>query len=191
MSRARTAARPRPDGIHATAFIHPKAHVLDAIIGARTNVWQFSSVIRGAVLGDDCSVSSCVTIDGSVYGDRCVFRPGVDIGPGVLAGNDVFFGPKITVCNDLWPRTHKRGYDMDALRAAPVVIIADGVSIGAHACILPGATLGAGCMIAAGAVVSRSVPPRHLHRLNGQVEPITDEEEKCAARVRPAKAWAR
>jgi hypothetical protein len=28
------------------AFVHPKAHVEDASLGARTKVWQFASVIR-------------------------------------------------------------------------------------------------------------------------------------------------
>lgn len=172
--------------IDPTAFIHPLAHVEGARIGPRTKVWQFSSVIRGAILGAECSVSSNVTIDGSRYGDRCTFRPGVDIGPGVWAGDDVFFGPKITVCNDAWPRTHKRGYDMDTLAKGCVVRIEDGASIGAHAAILPGVVLGAGCMIAAGSVVTRDVPARHLWK-DGETRPIMDEEAQVSRRIRPVR----
>lgn len=171
-----------------SVFIHPMARVDDDVtLGARTKVWQFSSVIRGAVLGNDCSVASNVTIDGSRYGNGCVFRPGVDIGPGVLAGDDVFFGPKITVCNDAWPRTHKLGYDMNELRRSPVVIIEDGASIGAHAAIMPGVRIGANAMIAAGSIVSKDVPPNALWK-DGRFSIVPDEAYMLARRIRAAGA---
>lgn len=156
-----------------TAFIHPKAHVEDSTIGARTKVWQFSSVIRGTVLGEDCVVASNVTLDGPVFGDRCKISPGVDIGPGFLIGNDVFIGPNVVLCNDRWPAADQEGFDLASLqRGAWAVIVADGASIGANAVVLPGVRIGVGAMIAAGAVVNRSVPAHHLFRRNGTIEPI-------------------
>jgi acetyltransferase-like isoleucine patch superfamily enzyme len=42
------------------------------------------------------------------------------------------------------------------------VTIGDGCWIGARAVILPGVTVGAGAIVAAGSIVTRSVAPNHL-----------------------------
>lgn len=159
--------------IHPTAFVHPKAHVEGATIGARTKVWQFASVIRGTVLGEDCNVASCATLDGPVFGDRCKISQGVAMGPGFLFGNDVFVGPNVTVCNDRWPAADQAGFDFAALQRGEItVIVHDRVAIGANAVILPGVVIGAGAVIAAGAVVNRSVLAGRLFRRDGRVEEI-------------------
>jgi acetyltransferase-like isoleucine patch superfamily enzyme len=153
----------------------------DADIGARTKVWQFASVIRGAKLGEDCVVGSCAIVDAATIGDRCHIGHGAQVHPGSVLGDDVFVGPGAVICNDAWPRVHKRGFE-----APGVAVICDHASIGANAVVLPGLTVGVGAMVAAGAVVTRSVPARHRYLASGQVEPITDEEAKCASRVRSA-----
>lgn len=160
--------------IDASAVIHPLAHVGDDVrIGARTRVWQFASVIRGARLGRDCTVSSGVTVDGAVFGDRCVIQQGVTLAPGMLFGNDVFVGPNVSICNDVWPRASKEGFDLAALRSGQwAVIVKDGASIGAGAVVLPGVVIGADAMVAAGSVVVRNVPDHHLWKRDGSVAPI-------------------
>lgn len=159
-------------------MIHPKAHVdPDVVLGEGTIVWQFASVTRGTVMGRDCSVSPFAMLDGSVYGDRVVVSGGVRCGAGFKVGSDVFLGPNVVLCNDLWPAAHKDGYDDDMLRSGLkfAVVIGDGVSIGANAVVLPGVTVGAGCVIAAGAVVERGVPAGHVYKRNGYVRPLTDD----------------
>jgi UDP-2-acetamido-3-amino-2,3-dideoxy-glucuronate N-acetyltransferase len=159
--------------IHPAAFIHPKAHVEGATVGARTKVWQFASVIRGTVLGEDCNVASCATLDGPVFGDRCKISQGVAMGPGFLFGNDVFVGPNVTVCNDRWPRAHQDGFDFAALqRGEWAVTVGDNVTIGANAVVLPGVRIGASAVISAGAVVNRSVPNGCLFKRNGTIVPL-------------------
>ena len=152
-----------------------------ASVGARTKVWPFASVLRGARLGEDCVVGSCAVVDGAQVGDRCRIGHGAQVHPGAIVGSDVFLGPSAVICNDAWPRAHKRGFDKPG-----AVVIEDHASIGANATVLPGVTIGAGAMVAAGAVVARSVPARHRYLASGQVEPITDEEAKCAGRTRQA-----
>lgn len=39
------------------------------------------------------------------------------------------------------------------------ITLGDGVWVGAHACVLPGVQLGQGCVVGAGAVVTKSAPP--------------------------------
>lgn len=48
--------------------------------------------------------------------------------------------------------------NLEVLRTDPVVV-EDGVWVGAQAIILPGVTLGEGCTVGAGSVVTKSVPP--------------------------------
>ena len=147
-------------------------------IGEGTKVWQFASVIREASIGSDCSIGSCAIVDGARVGNGCLIGHGASIHPGSILGDRVFVGPGAVLCNDNWPRTHKRGFNL----ALPSVVIEDDASIGANATVLAGVTIGKGAMIAAGAVVTRDVPPRYIYMANGVVNPITDEEGNCAAR---------
>lgn len=157
--------------IHHRAFVHAKAHVdVDTVqIGAGTKVWQFASITRGTVLGEDCSVSPFAMLDGSIYGDRVIISGGVKAGAGFKVGNDVFLGPNVVLCNDCWPFASKDGYDDASLRDGEhfTVVIEDGAAIGAGAIILPGVRICAGAVVAAGAVVDCDVPASVVHRRSG------------------------
>lgn len=150
------------------ASIHPAAHVDDRTvsIGARTRIWQFASVIRGAVLGEGCSVASCAIVDGAKLGNGCVISHGASINPGFVAGDRLFVGPNATICNDMWPAANKEGFDIALFHDRPAVIAGNDVSIGANAVILPGVRLGDGCLIAAGSVVDEDVLPGGVWRRN-------------------------
>jgi UDP-2-acetamido-3-amino-2,3-dideoxy-glucuronate N-acetyltransferase len=183
--------------IHCDAFVHPKAHVdtQSCTVGAGTKIWQFASVTRGTVLGDDCVVWPHVTLDGAIFGDRCKIASGVAMGPGFKIGNDVFIGPNVVLCNDRWPRATKEGFLEHTLRPGNwkdsgqfAVIIEDGVSIGAGAIILPGVRIGAYAMIGASAVVLNDVPPATLISYDGDrvFDPLEDTS-RLAKRMRYAK----
>ncbi len=175
--------------IDPSAQIHRLALVEGAEIGPRTRVWQFASVIRGTRLGADCNVASGATLDGPRFGDRCTVSQGVAMGPGFLIGDDVFIGPNVTVCNDRWPRTYKRGFDIAKLQAGFVTVrICNCCSIGANAVILPGVTLGERAMVAAGAVVDRNVPADHLFKRDGSTQPISQRVERHSAQTRMREA---
>lgn len=93
------------------------------------------------------------------------------MGPGFKIGNDVFIGPNVVLANDVWPSTSLEGYDDAKLRSGEhfAVIIGDGAMIGANSVILPGVRIGIGAVVAAGCVVSRSVPDGMVHRHNGYI----------------------
>jgi len=84
-------------------------------------------------------------------GENCKIQPYAFIPDGVKVGNNVFIGPHVTFTNDKYPPS--RG----AWKSGPPTIVEDGAVIGANATILPGITLGKGCMVGAGAVVTKSV----------------------------------
>lgn len=84
----------------------------------------------------------------------CCFQDqgGIVLGDGCLVGHNVVFA---TLDHDIRPE--RRG-DMTA---APIVV-GKNVWIGAHATILKGVTIGDGAIVAAGAVVTRDVPPNTI-----------------------------
>ncbi len=160
--------------IHERAFIHEKAHTDDSVtIGSGCRVWQFASIVRGTVLGDECSVAPGAVLDGPVFGDRCVININVAMGPGFWIGNDCHIGPGVVLCNDAFPLAVKEGFKPELFDGSRwAVILEDGVSIGANAVILPGVRVGAGAMVAGGAVCCCDVPAGHLYVSKNDIRPL-------------------
>lgn len=154
-------------------------------IGDRSTIWQFASVIRGSIIGDDCTVATCATVDGCKIGDRVLISHGAFLDPGLVVGNDVFIGPGVKLCNDMWPRVDKDGwFDMKALLSGIVVTkICDGASIGAGAIVLPGITIGQDAMVAAGSVVTKNVGAGMLYRRDG-TQTGFDEAQRRSTRTK-------
>lgn len=160
--------------IDPTARLEQPCIVKHASIGARSIVWEFAKVIRGAKIGDDCSIGGCAIVDGAKVGHRCAIGHGAQIHPGVRIGNDVFVGPGAIVCNDSWPRVAKDGFDAVSLLDGKFVTVEvnDAVSIGAGAIILPGVVIGSASVIAAGSVVTHSMPACSLWKRSGGWVPL-------------------
>lgn len=143
-------------------------------VGARTKVWQFASIIRKSVIGEDCVVAAYAMIDGARVGNKVLIGNGAFICPGTVIHDQVFFGPGARTCNDRWPDVTKEGFDVEELISgrAVTVRIDVGASVGAGATILPGVLVGKLARIAAGAVVTKSVPDEHLYKLSGEIVKI-------------------
>jgi UDP-2-acetamido-3-amino-2,3-dideoxy-glucuronate N-acetyltransferase len=140
-----------------TPFIHALSDVQSSAIGADTRVWQFSVILPGAKIGRDCNIcSQCLIENDVVIGDRVTVKSGVQLWDGLRVGDDVFIGPNASFANDRFPRSKKTPEKFLQ------TVLADGASIGAGATILPGLTIGSNAMVAAGAVVTRSVPPNAI-----------------------------
>lgn len=172
------------------AVIHSSA-VVDAAIGDKTHVWQFASVIRSAKIGRGCTVAAYALIDGAVVGDDCLISSGAQLHPGTVIGNGVFVGPAAIFCNDMWPRVDKEDFRADLLHRGFVTTRAlDGASVGAGAIILPGVTIGKGALVAAGATVHCDVPDGYLFtRSNGMllIKPEWRENRMVEARDKSAQ----
>ena len=149
-------------------MIHPLAHVdASVLLGEGTTVWQFASLIRGASVGNGCSIGACSVVDGSIVGDRCAIGHGAQIHPSAWLWDDVFIGPGAVLCNDVWPSTSKEGFDVSALASRHTIVIESGASIGANAVILPGVRIGSGAVVAAGVRCCESVPANTLLKPDG------------------------
>jgi acetyltransferase-like isoleucine patch superfamily enzyme len=96
-------------------------------------------------------IGSHTIINGDCFAD---LNADVEIGNRVSVGHHVTF---ITAAHDLGPAACRAG----RLRPDPIVV-GDGCWIGAHSTILPGVTIGASSVVAAGSIVSGSVPPNRM-----------------------------
>jgi acetyltransferase-like isoleucine patch superfamily enzyme/dTDP-4-dehydrorhamnose 3,5-epimerase-like enzyme len=141
----------------ANYFVHEKALCESQNIGNNTRVWAFAHILPKAVVGADCNICDGVFIENDVVlGDRVTVKCGVQLWDGLTIENDVFIGPNATFTNDRFPRS--KVYPQQFAKT----VVRKGASIGANATILPGLEIGAGAMIGAGAVITRSVPPHAI-----------------------------
>lgn len=134
-------------------FIDPRAIVDTDKIGARTRIYEFTHVLKGATIGADCNLNSHVFVENDVrVGDRVTLKSGVYLWDGVRLEDDVFVGPNVTFTNDRRPRSRRPV-------AHPETLVKKGASLGAGAVIGPGVVIGEWAMVGMGAVVTRNVEP--------------------------------
>lgn len=135
-------------------MIHPLAQVLTNNIGENTNIWQFSIVLDGAVIGSNCNINCHTFIENQVtIGDNVTLKSGVQVWNGVNLEDNVFIGPNVTFTNDLMPRS--KVYREVYLKTKVDI----GASIGANATIIAGNKIGKYSLIGAGSVVTKDIPP--------------------------------
>jgi acetyltransferase-like isoleucine patch superfamily enzyme len=122
-------------------------------IGYNTTIWhrEKSNIYGDGRIGNNCNIGALVEIRNPQIGDDCKIQAFVFIPEGVKIGNRVFIGPHVCFTNDKHPTSHGAWELL-------TTVVEDEVSIGANATILPGITLGYGCTVGAGAVVTKDVP---------------------------------
>jgi acetyltransferase-like isoleucine patch superfamily enzyme len=152
---------PYEEGAEPT-LIGDRAHVrrgtivyADCAIGDDFTTGHDALVRENTVIGDDVLVGTKTVIDGTTeIGSHVSLQTGVYVPTHTTIGDNVFVGPRAVFTNDPFPVRR------DADLVGPT--IEDGASIGANATLLPGVTVGENAFVAAGAVVTRDVPPDTL-----------------------------
>ena len=141
-------------GIGEGCSIGPHATVYYGVrIGAGTLIGDGASLREGTTIGRRCIVSRCVTLNYDVtLGDGVKVMDNTHITGGTRIGDGAFVSVNVSTTND---NTPTRGLDD---RLSGPRIEADAV-IGAGAVLLPGVVVGRRAVVAAGAVVTRDVPP--------------------------------
>jgi UDP-2-acetamido-3-amino-2,3-dideoxy-glucuronate N-acetyltransferase len=136
--------------------IHPSAFIDEACeIGAGTRIWHFAHVLSRTRIGRDCSLGQNVMAGPDVtIGDGCKIQNNVSLYKGVTLENQVFCGPSCVFTNVNNPRA-----DIERKDEFRPTVVRRGATIGANATIVCGHTIGEYAFIAAGAVVTREVPP--------------------------------
>lgn len=123
------------------------------------------------IIGNHVVVGTNTVIDGNVeIGDFVKIESNCYIPTHVRIGCRVFIGPNVVMTNDRLPLKKRSEYKPEG------PIIEDLVTIGGGVVIVPGVTIGRGSFIAAGALVTKDVPPNSLVKgMPGVVEPLPDD----------------
>ncbi|WP_213522250.1 acyltransferase [Nonlabens sp.] len=138
-------------------FCHKLSDVQSENIGKKTTIWQFAVILKGAKIGDNCNINSHVFIENDVLiGNNVTIKCGNFIWDGVRIEDNVQIGPNVTLTNDKYPRAKNPNF------IPSVLTIKYGSSIGGGAILTPGLIIGEFSLIAAGAVVTKNVPPHAL-----------------------------
>jgi len=138
-----------PYFVHATAIVD-----FGATIGAGSKIWHFAHISAGAVIGEKCIVGQNTFVaDGVAIGHNVKAQNNVAIYTGTTIEDDVFLGPSCVLTNVTNPRSQVNRHSLYER-----TLIRRGATIGANATIICGITLGRYCFIAAGAVVTKTVP---------------------------------
>lgn len=138
-------------------MIHSTADVQTNKIGKDTSVWQYSVVLKGAEIGNNCNINCHVFIENDVIiGNNVTVKAGVQLWDGIHIEDNVFIGPNVTFTNDERPRSKQYPNTFQK------TIISKNASLGAGCIILGGISLGEFSMIGAGSVVTKDVPSRAL-----------------------------
>ncbi len=139
--------------VHESAFVDAGVE-----IGDGTKIWHFSHVLGGTRIGRDCLLGQNVMAGPDVViGDRCKIQNNVSLYKGVVLEDGVFCGPSCVFTNVINPRA-----EVDRRGEFRETRVGHGASIGANATLICGNPIGEYSFIAAGAVVTKPVPPHAL-----------------------------
>jgi acetyltransferase-like isoleucine patch superfamily enzyme len=121
----------------------------NAIVGDQTQIRERASVGTQSIVGRGSSIDF-----DAVVGQRVLIQTGVYLTGGSVVEDDVFIGPGVITTNDHAMGRHPRG--------EPLVgaVLRRACRIGGGAVLVPGVEVGEEAYVAAGAVVTRDVPPR-------------------------------
>jgi UDP-2-acetamido-3-amino-2,3-dideoxy-glucuronate N-acetyltransferase len=136
-------------------FAHPTAIVDSPCeIGDGTKIWHFVHISPNARIGQKCIFGQNVMVANDVViGNNVKVQNNVAIYTGTIVEDDVFLGPSCVLTNVSNPRSQVNRHSL-----YEQTLIKRGSTIGANATIVCGITLGRYCFIAAGTVVTKSVP---------------------------------
>lgn len=137
--------------------------VADSVqLGVGVQIFQPTLVnLYGCRIGDATKIGAFVEIQkGAVIGARCKVSSHSFVCEGVEVEDEVFIGHGVMFTNDRYPRaTNADGsLQTEADWRVETTRVKRGASIGTHATILCGVTIGEGALVGAGALVNKDVP---------------------------------
>lgn len=146
--------------VHPDAEVDPTAAVADS-----ATVWAQTSVREGAAVGERTSIGRQAYVGPGVrIGDDCKIQNHALVYEPAVLEDGVFVGPAVVFTNDRLPRAvTPEGRQKTAADWDPVgVTVRHGASIGARAVCVAPVEVGEWAIVAAGAVVTKDVPPHAL-----------------------------
>ena len=136
-------------------FVHESAYVDEpTTIGKGSKIWHFAHILPNCTIGENVTIGQNVVIGPEAkIGNKCKIQNNVSVYKGVELEDGVFCGPSCVFTNVNNPRA-----EIERKNEFRKTLVKRGATIGANATIVCGNELGEYCFIAAGAVVTKSVP---------------------------------
>lgn len=137
------------------SFIHPTS-VIDpgCTIAEGVKIWHFCHLMTRCKIGEGCSLGQNVFVgSGVVLGKNVKVQNNVSLYEGVICEDEVFIGPSVVFTNVINPRSA-----VDRKLEFKKTWVRKGVTIGANATIMCGNDIGEYAFIAAGSVITKTVP---------------------------------
>ncbi len=123
----------------------------DTEIGDNVETGHHVLIREETKIGSNTLIGTGTIIDGyAAIGSNVRIESGVYIPPKTIIEDNVFLGPRAVITNDKYPVSKK----------LIGVKIKRGAVIGANSVLIAGVEIGEEAVVAAGAVVTRNVPPR-------------------------------
>lgn len=160
----------------------------DVTAGDYLQTGHYTVIRAKVVMGHYCTICNHSTLEGIIrMGEGVRIMSHTYVPSRTWFGDHVFVGPGVTFLNDRQPG---RCEPMPTPRGAT---IEDDVMIGGGATVLPGITIGEQSFIAAGAVVTKDVPPRTLVMgVPARFDPLPAHLDRPANRkltLQPVDLW--
>jgi UDP-2-acetamido-3-amino-2,3-dideoxy-glucuronate N-acetyltransferase len=161
---------------HESAFIDEGVE-----IGAGTQIWHVSHVLRGSKIGSNCRIGQNVVIGpNTTIGDGVKIQNNVSVYEGVTLEDAVFCGPSVVFTNVVNPRS-----EVPRMSELRPTLVRQGASLGANCTIVCGVTIGRYAFVGAGAVVTSPVEAHAL--VVGNPARRTGWMCQCGTRLTAAK----
>lgn len=136
----------------------------DVTIGRDVRIFNFVNAYE-CHIGDRCIIGSFVEIQkGAVIGNNCKISSHSFICEGVHIADNVFIGHNVTFINDKYPRavTETGKLQTDEDWNCINTYVEAGASIGSSVTILCGIRIGEQAIVGAGSVVTKNVPANSI-----------------------------
>tara|TARA_B100001057_G_scaffold461842_1_gene514251 strand:- start:10139 stop:10717 length:579 start_codon:yes stop_codon:yes gene_type:complete len=146
-------------------FVHKSSFVDDNVkVGEGSKIWHFSHIQSNSIIGRNCSIGQNVNIANNVIiGNNVKIQNNVSVYEGVQLDDYVFCGPSMVFTNVLRPRSE---FPQRGSKFYHKTLVKKSATLGANCTIVCGVIVGEYAVVAAGAVVTKDIPPYALYAGN-------------------------
>jgi len=127
---------------------------MGATIGKGTQIWHFTHISAGAIIGENCHIGQNVFVANKVViGNGVKIQNNVSVYDAVTLEEEVFCGPSMVFTNVYNPRAF-----INRKQQYQPTLVKRGATLGANCTIVCGVTIGEYAFVAAGTLINTNLP---------------------------------